>query len=204
MDRRWWSYPFGVGVAADGKVYVADGLANKVVVLKPDGAADSVLAPPGSARDRSSSPRTLHSTPSCAIYVADASNHRIDVFNPAGDLTQSFGSSGTGPGQFDQTTSLAISQAPSSMNRIFVVDTNTSAANTNNRRVKSLTAWKLPQLDRLLRPHRRPIRQPHSVAVSNTGRVYVTDNLDPTHARVEIFSDAGTFLGSIGQASHSN
>jgi DNA-binding beta-propeller fold protein YncE len=46
--------------------------------------------------------------PDGRVYVADGSNHRIQVFEPDGTFLFQFGSFGTGPGQFGWVNELAI------------------------------------------------------------------------------------------------
>ena len=45
-------------------------------------------------------PRQVSVAPNSDVFVMDARNHRVDVFDPSGDLLTSFGGLGTGPGQF--------------------------------------------------------------------------------------------------------
>ncbi len=42
------------------------------------------------------------------IYVADSNNHRIEVFDSAGNFKFKFGSSGSGNGQFSYPFGIAV------------------------------------------------------------------------------------------------
>ena len=41
-------------------------------------------------------------------YIADKSNHRIQVFTPEGQFLRKFGSKGSGPGQMSDPTNITI------------------------------------------------------------------------------------------------
>ena len=49
--------------------------------------------------------------PDGRLYVLNPGQHRILVFNPAGELIRSFGKRGPGPGEFSEPVSLALDQA---------------------------------------------------------------------------------------------
>ena len=46
--------------------------------------------------------------PDGSVYVADAGNHRVQVFDPDGRFLRQFGTFGTGPGQFSSPSLIAV------------------------------------------------------------------------------------------------
>ncbi len=121
------------------------------------------------------------------VYVADTQNSRIQIWNRA--LTArvgSFGSVGTGVGQFNQPNGLAVDRAAA---RLFVADTynnrivvlgvnNGTGALTYQTSIVSVVAF-----DR-----------PRGVAVNSTGTVYVANTLGNN---IQVFSPDFTQAGFI-------
>jgi DNA-binding beta-propeller fold protein YncE len=56
----------------------------------------------------------------CGIYVADSSNNRVQVFNSSGVFQSTFGSFGSGNGQFISPSGIAVGSGGS----IYVTDNN--------------------------------------------------------------------------------
>ena len=55
------------------------------------------------------------------LYVADSFNYRIQKFDPTGSPMNTFGSAGTGPGQFGSNTRVTVDLSDDS---VFVSDIN--------------------------------------------------------------------------------
>lgn len=117
-------YPSRVAVADDGTVYIADMLADKIFVFSGSThmllssfgsrghSAGQFIQPRGLAFDGSNPQR---------LYIMDAYNERVEVFDPSGNYLFQFGSKGTLPGQFrgENTRGLTIDRAHG---WVFVVD----------------------------------------------------------------------------------
>jgi hypothetical protein len=87
--------------------------------------ADSVICSSGAGAGQCANPQGLAvdaSTSEAAsgrLYVADQANDRVDVFAPGGTFEFSFGTSGTGKGQFDGPSAIAVDSAS---HDVYVVD----------------------------------------------------------------------------------
>jgi len=97
------SFPFGVGVDPQGRVFVADDINHRVVRFGPKSQYPykARWGSYGAAPGQLAYPRALAVDGAGQIYVANTGNDRIDVFNRTGTLLRSFGQSGRAPGQFD-------------------------------------------------------------------------------------------------------
>src|ERR1043166_6613683 len=78
---------------------------------RADGAAAFLFAfgSAGSGNGQFNAPTGVAVSPNRAILVADALNHRIQVFDPAGKFLSAFGSQGSGSGQFRVPNDVAVS-----------------------------------------------------------------------------------------------
>ena len=97
------SGPFGVAVAADGDIWVADTGHNRIVEFSSGGrylaaTAGSLDQPEGIAIDASGD-----------VWVASTGSDQIVEFSASGAVLARFGSPGAGPGQLDQPVALAVS-----------------------------------------------------------------------------------------------
>lgn len=137
-------------------------------------------------------PRGIASDRAGNLYVADTLNHRIAVYNPRGRLIRTWGSAGTGPGQFSPRDSPQdVTVGPEGL--VYAVD-------TWNQRVEVFTAK-----GHLVRTWGGgPIGSqpgqfygPRGIVVSSAGRVYVADT---GNKRIQVFSKGGRYLFSFGTA----
>jgi DNA-binding beta-propeller fold protein YncE len=110
------SSPFGIDVAG-GRVYVADQSNNRVSVFATSGgflrALGRNVGGPGedvctavcvagaaSGTGSVKFPLAVHAGPGGGIFVGDSGHHRVAEYNLTQGFVSSFGSSGTGPGEF--------------------------------------------------------------------------------------------------------
>lgn len=156
-----------------------DYLSKKVPVLKIGGQR-------GSAEGQFKLPRGLAVSPVDGhIYVADSSNHRVQVFSASGQFVKSFGSYGESDGEFDCLAGVAISSSGDIIisdrynHRIQVFD--------QSGRFK-LKFGREGNRDGLL-------SYPWGVAVDQEGLIYVCDK---ENHRVQVFGADGTFLRKFG------
>jgi DNA-binding beta-propeller fold protein YncE len=119
--------------------------------------------------------------------VADTGNKRIEVFNTRGKYLFSWGTAGTGTGQFDEPSSLAIGPDAT----IYVADfwnQRIQAFTTTGRFVRS---WQVPDWP----PH--SYDEPYLAVDRSTGRVFA---VDPQQRQILEFSSSGALLGTVGTA----
>jgi sugar lactone lactonase YvrE len=92
--RARFSDPFGIALAADGTVYIADGVdAHRIRRLTPDGLVSTVaggsrgFADGSGATARFDTPSGMAIAPDGSLYVADTGNNRIRRVTPDGHVT---------------------------------------------------------------------------------------------------------------------
>ena len=93
--------PWGIAVAPDGSVYVADTWNHRIQKFSADGAFISRWGNVGDAKGSADSganefwgPRSVAIGPDGSVYVADTGNKRIQVFDPDGHFERMFGGEG--------------------------------------------------------------------------------------------------------------
>ncbi len=137
---------------------------------------------------RLTNPRGVAVDGSGNVYVADTSNHRIQVFTASGTFLRKWGDNGTGDGQFIYPSDIAVDGS----GNVYVAD-------TSNHRIQVFTAsgtflrkWGA------IGTSDGQFNTPYGIAVDGSGNIYVADT---NNHRVQVFTASGTFLrkwGAIG------
>ncbi len=102
-----FNYPYGIEVAPNGNVYVADTVNNRIQVFNSTGEFLYMWGSTGSGPGQFQLPVALAFNAVGDVYVADFANYRVQKFTSAGQFLLSFGEGGTGDGQFGRSTSSA-------------------------------------------------------------------------------------------------
>jgi DNA-binding beta-propeller fold protein YncE len=123
------------------------------------------------------------------VYVSNVSASTIDVLDTNGNLLSSFGSSGTGPGQFTSgSRGLAIDPS----GNVWAADYGGARMEEFSAGGTFMSSFPAPGLV----PDPLGLDQPHGVAVNETtGDVYIADTYNE---RVLHLASDGTLLGSFG------
>ena len=177
--RNQFSFPFGVAVDPQGRVFVADDINQRVLRFgpQPDYKYKARWGSYGTGPGQLAYPRAIASDSSGALYVTNTGNDRIDVFDRGGRLLRSFGTSGRGPGQFNAPLGVAADAnglravADSVNGRIELLNPDGSIA----------SIWGSPS------PGPTILRQPVAVAFDAAGDAYV---LDRRRGRIFVFARA--------------
>jgi hypothetical protein len=181
-----FSDPFGVAVATDGTVYVADaGEKNRILKLTPRGELSALAGGSEGYADGAGEAASFNTPSALALdaagnlYVADTGNNRIRKVTPeglvttvAGDGTAGFRDGASAQAQFDAPVGVAVDK-----------DGNVYVADTYNDRVRLVTKdGRVRTLAGAGRPgladggaSEALFFTPCAVAVSEAGEVYVAD-----------------------------
>ena len=192
MPADAFNQPWGITVAEDGTVAVADTWNHRVQFYSTTGKLLSSLGSFGAAESLESlwGPRSLAFNGHGDLFVSDTGNKRILVFNEAQQPLAEIGGAGSIPGTLDEPVGITIGPDE----RLYIVD-------TWNRRVQvfeetgpgsfayidewSVDAWYGQSLE----------NKPY-IAASPAGQICVSD---PESTRILCFSSEGEFLtGWIG------
>jgi sugar lactone lactonase YvrE len=96
-DRSWelfhagttWENPYGIDVAADGSVYVADTGASRIV--KISGGVETTLGSAGTGAGQMRRPRDVAVAADGRLFIADTHNHRITILESDGSAHATLG-----------------------------------------------------------------------------------------------------------------
>ncbi len=187
--------PWGVAVAEDGSVFVADTWNHRIQKFSPDGQFITMWGffGQGVAPEAFWGPRDLAFDSEGRLYVTDTGNKRIAVFNQDGSFVTDFGTPGIDPGQFDEQVGIAITQD----NEIYITD-------TWNQRIQVFALDPVTGLARVQRTWEisgwfgQSLENKPYIAVDNQGNVYITD---PEGYRVLQFTEEGQFVRGWGDFS---
>ena len=172
--------PIGIVQGAGEEILVADAELGRVFRLGPDGSPrgefgrGQLQRPTGIARDAAAG----------RIFVADTHGHDIKVFDDAGNLLDTWGRRGEGPGELNFPIHLAMSEGT-----LLVSD-------AMNARVQGFDRAGKP----VLRVGQRGLYvgnlvRPKGVAADDEGNIYVVESM---HDTLVIFDRKGQLLMSIG------
>ena len=167
------SCPRGIGVSANGQVFVAHN--HCVNVFREDG---TFIRSIGQGKLRYPKDVLVHS--SGLVYVADWGNHRIAVFSQEGELVYSLGSWGGGKGEFKYPRGVAVS--PDNYH-LYISD-------TDNHRVQVFTLAG-QYVSEFGTGH---LKFPRCITVTSDGSVLVADK---DNNRAAVFDKKGKLVHSI-------
>ena len=135
MEGRGFYAPTDVGIAEDGRMYVANrSLENvtrgvRVTMCDIDSEYYGTFAAYGTSPGQFVWPSACNLDSRGRVYVSDEATHRISVFDREGALLSTWGEHGAGEGQLDTPSGLA-----------FDAEDNVYVADTYNHRVQKFTA----------------------------------------------------------------
>lgn len=190
--------PWGVAVAPDGSVYVADTWNHRIQHFSAEGEFLDTFGFFGQAETAFAmwGPRDVAVDDSGRVYVSDTGNKRILVFSDSGEAIMELGGFGLTPGFLDEPVGLALD----SEGRLYVSD-------TWNQRIQVFTETSGTFLAQLELPvdgwYGMSLENKPYLDVSSNGQICTTD---PEGYRILCFNDEGTFLlgwGSYGMTDNS-
>jgi DNA-binding beta-propeller fold protein YncE len=174
--------PNGIVIDRAGNIYVAEVASNhRVQKLAPDG---TFIAEWKGPEPGFYGPRRITIGPDDSIYVVDSGHNRIVKFNPDGQVLASWGSEGSGDGQFKGLSSVAVDPMN---NKLYVADPLNSRIQVFDSNGKFLTKWSIPEWGQTLGFE--------DLAVdSQTGRLYASS----AHMNsVLVFDLTGARIGAL-------
>jgi DNA-binding beta-propeller fold protein YncE len=105
-------FPNGIAVAPSGTIFIADGNNRRVQVFDKDGKFQKIVQTSGVPRG------IWVDGKNSRLFVTDALAHQVDIFDLKGEKLVTFGSGGSGPGQFQYPNDIALDSA----GKIYVAD----------------------------------------------------------------------------------
>ncbi len=177
--------PVGVTVDDADNIYVSDSGAGRVLKYSSQGKFLSYIGGEEGAFKR---PASIAFNPRNRwLYIMDATRPRVFAYTTDGRMTLKFGERGTGPGQFNFPTFLAVDGD----GRLYVND-------TLNFRVQIFTPdGKFVSAFGQAGDGSGNINRPKGMALDSEAHIYIAEGLFST---IQIFDSAGNFLLNFGQA----
>ena len=117
--RCEFTWPSGIAVSRDGRVFCADEYDNEISFYDPDKTVEFPEYDPDGERlgdwgRRGSAPGELHGPAGLAfdpddnLFVVDSRNDRVQLFTKDGGYLSGWGESGSGPGQLDRPWGITV------------------------------------------------------------------------------------------------
>ena len=173
--------PSGVAVDSSDRVYVFQRQGPCVVVFNPNGTVRGVWqrqeGVPADAHH-------IHVGPDDTVYLVDRDAHQVLFYNSAGELVKSLGTRDHAAMQAPFNHPADVCVAPSG--ELYVADGyGNSSVHRFNSAGDYISSFGSPGSGQ------GQFRVPHSIRVSNDGRVYVADR---ENHRVQVFTNDGEFI----------
>ena len=187
--------PTGVSTGPGGDLYVADTHYHRVMVFASDGTLKRQWGQFGQEGGSFIYPTDVAFAGGKILVSEYGGNDRINVFDSQGHFLHSFGSPGSGPGQFARPQSMAVDEA---RNRLYVSD-------ACNHRIavydlKACLAGANVDLPRYIGSGGTAagqLRYPYGLAIASGGNLVVAEY---GNNRVQVFDPAGRSVAVLGEA----
>ncbi len=186
--------PWGVAVAQDGSVFVADTWNHRIQKFTADGEFIKMWGEPGLAETETRfwGPRGIAVDLDGKVYITDTGNNRVVIFDNDGSYITQFGVNGINPGELDEPVGIAVDRE----GFVYVAD-------TWNQRIQVfepittdiyqyLRGWDISGW------YGQSITNKPFLALDASGNVFVTD---PDAYRILEFDNDGKIIRSWGNAS---
>ena len=180
------NYLWGIAVSPNSTIFVCDLYAHQIHVFDVQRKHVKTFGGQGTGPGQLSSPRGLATSADGLLFVANYSNHCVDIFREDGTFVRQIGQ-----GQIQYPMDVAVH----TNGQVYVAD-------NSNHRVAVLT--QNGQLVRTFGSQGSGAGQfscPRGIAISPDGQLYVSDH---NNSRVQVFTADGTYVREFGQGQLSN
>jgi DNA-binding beta-propeller fold protein YncE len=178
--------PEGIAIAPDGDIYVADYDTGFIKRFGADLAWKQTFSEFGSGPGQNIRSEFM-SIYDGRLYMADAGNHRVDVFDLSGRFLFDFGGHGTGDGQFNNPEAAKVN----SIGEVFVADLKNNRVQVFDKAGKFSRSWGRSG------KAKGEFDAPAGIGFDAHDNVYVSEI---GNNRVQVFRPDGSSLAVFGEA----
>ncbi len=178
--------PSDIAVGPQGRIYLVDGVNNRIVVLAADGTPAFTFGRGGDKPGELKHPVGIDISKNGRVFIADTGNHRIQVFDPAGKFLYMFPVN-TAPGEKPAAPVDVL--ALERKDYVYVSDRNNHKIKVHRHNGAFVFEWGG------FGEERGRFRYPGILAADQYNRIYVVDVLN---TRVQQFDPDGNFITAIG------
>ena len=184
-DDHHFEKPEGIAVAPDGTIFVADYNTGYIKKFTPDYQWVKTFSDYGEAPGENIKSEFM-SIYNGLLYMPEAGNHRVDVFDMDGNFKFLFGGKGTAPGKMNNPEAAKYN----SEGKIYVADLKNDRVQVFDKDGNFLFLWG--------RTGSGPgeFKAPSGLAIDKHDNVYLCEI---GNDRVQVFDKAGNFLTMWGQ-----
>lgn len=182
--------PEGIAVSPEGQIFVADYATGYIKKFDADYNWLQTFSDWGEAPGENMKSEFM-SVYDGLLYMAEAGNHRVDVFDMEGNFKFMFGGPGTEPGQMNNPEAAKVN----SVGHVYVADLKNDRVQVFDKTGKFLKAWGKTGTGP------GEFKTPAGVAIDKHDNVYVTEI---GNDRVQVFAKDGTFITMWGQKGAGN
>ncbi len=185
--------PWGIAVAADGTIFVADTWNGRIQVFDAEGnflrkwGSFAIVGEENGDPLGLFGPRGLAVAPNGDLLVADTGNKRIIRYRPTGEVVTQVGGGGVLLGRFEEPVDVAVD--PNSGN-VYVADIWNQRIQVLTPDLQPVAEWPVPSWQS------QDIFDKAYVAVDGNGNVYASD---PQFAQIFVFNAEGKITASFGK-----
>src|SRR5580698_3601587 len=204
------TWPFGVAVGNDGRVYCSDEWTNTISVFDQNGKFQYKSGSTGSGDGELMRPAGMICEKNGNLIVVDSGNNRLQVFSPEGKFLAKCGKAGSGDGEFNQPWGVTLDKdgnifvadwknhrvqklSPSGKFLMKVGEYGTLPVPPNAFAVTYLGPW-VSSGETTQYPKAGLLNHPTDVAVDSDGDIYVADW---GNHRVSIFDSEGVAITNL-------
>ena len=176
--------PEGIAVHPDGSIFVADYTTGFIVKYDADFKYVLTFSEYGAGKGQNMKSEFMEFLGD-RLYMADAGNHRVDVFDLSGRFLFHFGGSGSEPGQLNSPEAAKVGKD----GNIYVADLRNDRVQVFDPEGHFVRMWGWTGSGD------GEFKSPSGLAIDRDGNVYVAEI---GNDRVQVFDRQGTFLGKFG------
>ncbi len=192
-DSGHFNSPYGLALDNSGNIYLAEEDGGRLIKLGSDGVAQWEIGEAGvwaSDDDHFSRPRGVAVDGVGNVYVADHNNHRVQIFDSAGNYVATLGSGQGGNGDYEFQNPSGVAIGPDG--KLFIAD-------TWNHRIQVYDSSRtylatLGETD-VIGTDNAHFNAPHGIYVDSSGNIYVPDSYN---RRVQVFDSSYNYQFTVG------